>query len=135
METNSRSRKTILIVDDETEIREVLTSVIGLDPQYIVQSVTNGAEALEVIKQIKVDVLITDLAMPKMNGFELLRRLKVMGKKIPTIVLTGHGDKNVVHQLKNYGVSDFLNKPWNNDTLMDSVQRLIIENMEIQKVS
>jgi CheY-like chemotaxis protein len=115
----------ILIVDDEAEIREVLVVAAGQIKNARVSVASNGIEALEILKNSDVQAIITDLAMPHMNGFEFLRRLKVSGKSIPTMVLTGHGDKNVVQQLRNYGVNEFLSKPWDNQVFLITLQKMI----------
>jgi YesN/AraC family two-component response regulator len=110
----------VLIVDDEDEIREL----IGLqleDPERVFHFAANGAEAIEVLSKQKIDLVISDIAMPKMNGFELLRKIKLMGFNTPVIILTGHADSMVANQLRTYSVRSFINKPWNRQDLEDAV--------------
>ncbi|MBL7543635.1 MAG: response regulator [Bdellovibrionaceae bacterium] len=103
--------QSVLIVDDEEEIRDL----IGLqleDPDRTFHYAANGVEAIDVISRTNIDLVISDIAMPKMNGFELLRKIKLLGLNIPVIILTGHADSMVANQLRTYSVKSFINKPW-----------------------
>ena len=114
----------ILIVDDEIDIREILRFALET-PGRLVFEAGNGEEALSVVEKEKIDLILTDLAMPKMNGFELLRKLKMIGKSLPIIVLTGHADSMVANQIRPYGVVHFLTKPWDSDHLDKIVQEIL----------
>lgn len=106
----------ILIVEDEPEIRDLIFLQLEAPEREFLYA-GNGEEALEVLSKNKIDFMISDLAMPKMNGFELLRKIKKFGWVFPTLVLTGHADSLVANQLRPYGVDYFLNKPWNKSEL------------------
>lgn len=106
----------ILIVEDEPEIRELIFLQLEAPGRDFLFA-GNGEEAIEVLSKNKIDFMITDLAMPKMNGFELLRKIKKFGWSFPTLVLTGHADSLVANQLRPYGVDYFLNKPWSKSEL------------------
>lgn len=127
--------KHILIVDDELEIREILSTVVlglhGFEPF----TAANGEEALKIVKNQKIDLLITDLSMPVINGFELLRRLKNLNFQIPTVVLTGHSDHKVMKLLLSFGVNEFLNKPWDNDQLIWVLKKLLVPTGSSEKAS
>lgn len=115
---------TVLIVDDEDEIREL----IGLQledsgRQFIFAA--NGVEAIDVLSKQKIDLIISDIAMPKMNGFELLRKIKLLGLNTPVIILTGHADSMVANQLRTYSVRSFINKPWNRLELETAVSSIL----------
>jgi CheY-like chemotaxis protein len=106
----------VLIVEDEPEIRELIFMQLEApDREFLFAG--NGEEAFDVLSKNKIDFMITDLAMPKMNGFELLRKIKKHGWSFPTLVLTGHADSMVANQLRPYGVDYFLNKPWKKNEL------------------
>ena len=123
----TKASKHILIVDDESAIRDLLLIVINLLGDCHVSQACHGEEALLIVKKGPVDLIITDLAMPKMNGFEFLRRLKNLGHSIPTLVLTGNGDHRVTGMITNFGVSEFLDKPWNNDELLKIIKRILLQ--------
>lgn len=121
----------MLIVDDETEIREILSEVLSeLDLNFF--QAENGLEALDVVKKNSIDLIITDLSMPKMNGFEFLRGLKKSGFNIPCMVLTGHGDKTIALQVKAFGVVEFIDKPFEMEMLINKVSNIM---SSIKKVS
>ncbi|MBL7555457.1 MAG: response regulator [Bdellovibrionaceae bacterium] len=114
----------VLIVDDEDEIREL----IGLqleDPDRHFYFAANGLEAIDILNKEKIDLVISDIAMPKMNGFELLRKIKLLGLNTPVIILTGHADSMVANQLRTYSVRSFINKPWNRAELEDAVSSVL----------
>lgn len=119
------SKPHILIVDDELDIRETLKEIIRIQFDFPVLVGANGNEGLKLIQSHDVAVLITDLSMPIINGFELLRRMKSQGIQLPTIVLTGNADKTILPLLKNYGVSEFLTKPWSNQSLIEIIENLL----------
>lgn len=114
----------VLIVDDEEEIREL----IGLQLENANRSfffAANGVEAIDILTKHKIDLVISDIAMPKMNGFELLRKIKLLGLNTPVIILTGHADSMVANQLRTYSVRFFINKPWNHTELEDAVMSIL----------
>ncbi len=127
--------KHILIVDDELEIREIISTVILGLHGYEVLTAADGEAALNILKNQKVDLLLTDLSMPKMNGFELLRRLKGLGYRIPTVVLTGHSDHQVMKLLSAFGVTEFLNKPWDNDQLIWIIKKILVHHGSCEEAS
>ncbi len=127
--------KHILIVDDEPEIRDIISQVILSLHGFEISTAANGEEALSCIKTHKIDLLITDLSMPKINGFELLRRLRASGFHIPTVVLTGHSDHNVMKLLSAFGVNEFINKPWDNDALIWSLKKILLQKPKSEAAS
>jgi len=77
----------ILIVDDDERQRTALAAMLA-DGDYETQMAADGLEALERLESFDADVIVTDLVMPRMDGFELLRRLKEQGDLTPAIALT-----------------------------------------------
>jgi DNA-binding NtrC family response regulator len=106
-----RVQTRVLVVDDEESQRTALAGMIALWG-YAVETAADGEEALEKLAQHPAHVMITDLNMPRMNGEELLQRLKAEGGGPQTIVLTAHGNLetavNMVHQL---GAFWYVDKP------------------------
>ncbi len=111
---------TVLIVDDEDEIRELIGLQLA-SPERTFLYAANGLEAIEILTKQNIDLVVSDIAMPKMNGFELLRKIKLLGLNTPVIILTGHADSMVANQLRTYSVKSFINKPWKRDELEDAV--------------
>jgi len=103
-------RFTILVVDDERNIREGLREALALEG-YEVAAAADGEEALAVMRREEVDLVITDLRMPKLAGDELLKRLSSDWSAVPVIILTGHGTIESAVQAMRDGAYDFLTKP------------------------
>src|SRR5579864_4430754 len=101
----------ILIVDDDERQRTALAAILS-ESAYDTQVAADGLEALERLTAFNADVIVSDLVMPRMDGFELLRQLKERGDPTPTIALTGFGSMekalSAVHDLKAFW---FLEKP------------------------
>src|SRR2546425_1279912 len=88
----------VLVVDDDSDIREALCAVL-MDEGYAVRSATNGAEALERIAEQHPDVLVLDLLMPVMNGWEVLQSLREASLSIPVIVISALADRSAPYQI------------------------------------
>src|SRR5579864_1920069 len=101
----------VLIVDDDERQRTALAAMLS-DCDFEMQLAANGQEALERLKAFNADVIVSDLIMPGMDGFELLRHLKEHGDLTPAIALTGFGSMEkaltAVHDLKAFW---YLEKP------------------------
>lgn len=109
------SQKRILLVDDEPSIRFVLTAILE-QAGYAVEAAEDGFIALRKIQQAMPDLVITDLRMPNMNGFELLSVIRTRFSKLPTIVISGEFLSveqqgplaDAFFQKGNYALPDFL---------------------------
>src|SRR5579862_2767427 len=115
----------VLIVDDEEQQRSALASII-LARGFAVETAGDGEEALKKLASFSPEVLVTDLMMPRMDGFELLRRKSADGDLTPAIVLTGFGSIDqaisIVHELKAFW---FLEKPVQPNVIVTLLERAI----------
>jgi DNA-binding NtrC family response regulator len=102
--------KRILLVDDDEHSRQSLKQILAEDG-YDVTTCADGAEVLGVMEHSEFDVLITDLKMPKMNGIELLEKVKETKPDIHTIIITAFGETDTYLKAMNVGAADYLNKP------------------------
>lgn len=105
------TKKTVLIVeDDEVLLRALYLLFHGGD--YTVASATNGEEALKMTERLKPDLVLLDLIMPKMNGFDYLKAAKSNPEmqKMPVIVLSNLGDKDDIEKATNLGAKDYFIK-------------------------
>ena len=119
----------ILVVDDEKNIREGLADSLEMDG-YKTACAVNGDEALKLFGKGDIDLVITDLRMPVMDGAELMRRIHTETPGLPVLMLTGHGTiENAVNAMRD-GAWDFLTKPVNLDHLSMLVKRAL-ENREL----
>jgi DNA-binding NtrC family response regulator len=110
------SARTVLIADDETNLRKVLAALLRREG-FSVLTASDGEEALALMERARVDLLITDLRMPKLDGMGLLRRLQDEHKNIPTVVLTAHGTVDLAVEAMKLGAFDFMTKPFDKDEL------------------
>jgi DNA-binding NtrC family response regulator len=123
----------ILIVDDDERQRSALAAVLS-DGDFEVQFAADGQEALERLTAFKPDVIVADLVMPRMDGFELLRRMKEHGDLTPAIALTGFGSMekalSAVHDLKAFW---FLEKPVEPRAFKTLLERAIDFNRSLRR--
>src|SRR5689334_11354697 len=104
-------RKQILVVDDEPNLRRVLSAQLERDG-YDVHTAEDGEQALSVLKEHHLDLIITDLRMPKLDGMELRRRAVAIDDELPVVMITAHGTvDNAVEALKT-GAFDYITKPF-----------------------
>lgn len=126
------SQGKILIVDDDYFFRNLYSEILELEG-YEVESVSSGVEAVEYVKLNDVDLVITDLMMPDMNGQEVLERTKQHNALIDVILITGHGSiESAIAALKS-GAFDYLRKPVNKDELLLSVSRCIAQQRMLEE--
>jgi CheY-like chemotaxis protein/anti-sigma regulatory factor (Ser/Thr protein kinase) len=120
----------ILVVDDEEDVRGTLSEMIeGLDYQVMVAE--NGKEALERIKTEKIDLVITDLSMPKMNGLELIVNSKQINPNIPIAVISAFGNvENTTYALTR-GAFSFIAKPFK----ISQIKELIRKGKQLRELS
>lgn len=116
----------IVIVDDERRIREGLVRHIEkIEGEYQIAGVfSNGREALEYIASHEVDIVITDIKMPFMDGLEVSRVIRAKYPMIKVIILSGYCEFEYARRSMQYGVSDFLAKPVKLDTLKETLEKV-----------
>jgi two-component system NtrC family sensor kinase len=115
-------KKTILLVDDEADLREVLNISLS-DTGYKVMTAENGTQALNILNDNDIPVVVTDIKMPGIDGIELLRKIKSKNPEAEVIMLTGHGDLELAIKSLKHEATDFITKPINDDALEMALQR------------
>lgn len=122
--------KNILIVDDEETILVTLVEWFASahsDWDFNILTATNGVEAMKVMAASKVDLLITDLNMPKMDGFELLTNVMNTNKSLPIIVISAFATPEIKDKVENMGATLFIPKPFSFDDLEEINFREIVD--------
>ncbi|WP_159888413.1 response regulator [Paenibacillus puerhi] len=116
----------IAIVDDEERIRLGLSKVImKASADYeIVGSFANGMDALQNLTHLEVDVVITDIQMPALNGLELIEQLQHIKPALAFVVISGYSEFEYARQALRFGVSEYLLKPVNKQELYSALERL-----------
>ena len=118
--TAPESKQNILVVDDEPQITRVLRTALA-GHGYNVRTASDGDEALEIMREWKPELVITDLSMPNMGGLELCRRIRSkMG--IPIIVLSVRGEEKPKVEALDSGADDYVTKPFNMNELVARVR-------------
>ncbi len=107
----SPERKQILIADDEPNMRRVLAAQLMRDG-YDVHTVDDGASAIETLAEHHIDVVISDLRMPKVDGMGLLKHVMVNHPDVPVIMITAHGTVDTAVEALKLGAYDFVTKPF-----------------------
>ena len=132
MRRELEKRALVLLVDDDEINRYVVTKLLKDD--YRMMAAESGEEAFEILKQQRPDLILLDVYMPRMDGHEVLRRLKSIDAyaDIPVIFLTGAEDENTEVQGFSEGATDFLRKPLQKDVAVQRMNR-IIELSYLQK--
>jgi len=114
----------LLIAEDELDLAEALT-VFFQKNHFSVDAVNDGADAYEYASSGEYDAIILDVMMPKMNGIDVLRRLRAEGIKTPVMMLTAKGMKNDRITGFNAGADDYLPKPFEPDELICRVRAML----------
>lgn len=116
----------VLLVDDDKTIRAGLKSIIAKYAEHfeVVGEAQNGAEALEAVKHLLPDVLITDIKMPVMDGVELIKNLHESGADLKMIVLSGYDEFSYVRECMKYGAVDYWLKPVDKQALKQGLEEI-----------
>jgi CheY-like chemotaxis protein len=118
--------KNILLVDDEIiYLKSLSEGLRQLNRQYNVMLAENGEQALKILNSVKVDVLVTDLKMPVMDGFDLLVRIVKDFPWMQVIVATAFANPDVIRKINALGFTDYIEKPFEFDELVEKVDFLL----------
>lgn len=117
-----RKSPTILLVEDDAENRTAMAKILQ-SAAYDVVEMDNGQSALGHILQNDIDILVTDLRLPVMDGVELLKRAKAAHQEIEVILITGYGTVEVAVEAIKEGAYDFITKPIKKAHLLRTVEK------------
>ena len=118
--------RTILVVDDSTTIRQVITFCLKEVGYQVIEAV-DGKDAMEKLSKNQVNLLLTDLYMPKMNGLELSKEVRASAnhKFIPIIILTTEAQPSLKEEGRSIGVTGWFVKPFEPEQLIKVVKRVL----------
>ncbi len=122
----------ILVVDDDSLVRRSLCEVLSFDG-YSCSNVGDGEEALERLKENSVDIVISDMKMPKMGGLELLKRVKAAYPKVSVIMITGFGSIEGAVVAMREGAVDYITKPIIDDEIKMVIKRIAEERQLLEE--
>jgi response regulator RpfG family c-di-GMP phosphodiesterase len=112
------SQSTVVLVDDEPMVVTALQSFLQLETSYNILTFTSAVEALEVLDDESIHVLVADYMMPDMDGITFFIKARELRPAATRILLTGYADKqNAIRAINEAGLYYYLEKPWDNDQL------------------
>ncbi len=117
-------RNQVLIVDDEPNLRKILSAQLTRDG-YDVLTAEDGEQGLALLKEHHIDLVISDLKMPKVDGMTLLRKALVEDPELPVILITAHGTIDTAVEALKAGAFDFVTKPFDKDEVRQIVQKAL----------
>ena len=130
----------ILIIEDEAAIRRVLKKIISEENEsYKVEEAEDGLGGIEMMTKSDFDLVLCDIKMPKMDGVEVLEKLKKIKPEIPVVMISGHGDLDTAVNTMRLGAFDYISKPPDLNRLLNTVRNaldrkeLVVENKLLKK--
>lgn len=130
--------QTILVIDDERAIRNTLKDILSFEG-FEVEEAADGAEGLEMIKAKDYDCILCDVKMPKMDGIEVLEKVKELKPDVPFVVISGHGNIETAVDAVKKGAFDFISKPPDLNRLLITIRNamdrssLVTETKQLRK--
>jgi len=112
---------TVLIIDDEPKILKILKNLFEQEGFNVIVT-QNGESALEYLFSHDINVIVTDLKMPEMSGMEILKRAKEISDEVQVIIITAYGDVQEKVRAMKSGAFDFIQKPFQMDTILSLVR-------------
>jgi DNA-binding NtrC family response regulator len=113
----------VIIVDDEEMVITSIKAFLQLETDYNVRGFTDPEEAAGYVENNPVDVAVSDYLMPKMNGIQLLKRVKDAQPEASRVLLTGHADKqSAIQAINQVALFQYVEKPWENAQLLLVIQ-------------
>jgi len=121
------TKKQILLVEDDSNLREALTDTLTLNGYQVIEA-EDGQQALLRLQQHVVDLVLSDVQMQPMDGFELLKSIKQKNLNIPVVMMTAYGTIEKAVQAIREGATDYLVKPFESDELINLLEALLPES-------
>ncbi len=116
----------ILIIEDEASIRRVLNKIISEENEtYEVEEAEDGLIGIDMIKKSDYDLVLCDIKMPKMDGVEVLEKVKKLKPEIPIVMISGHGDLDTAVNTMRLGAFDYISKPPDLNRLLNTVRNAL----------
>ncbi len=119
------SEFSVLLVDDDEGVRASIYDILLLFFPTVF-SAKDGKEALKIYKQRRVDIIITDLTMPKMNGFELIKAVRSINPKQKIIVMSAHTETDIIIESIQSGIDGYLLKPLSTNQIFETIEKTVI---------
>jgi len=118
------TRKKILVIDDEPDLL-ILVKELLEEEGYQAFCAPNGADGIHLNEEKNPDLIILDLRMPEMDGMETLRQIRKKDDKVRVIILTGFGSPETIRDAADLNVSEYVNKPFDNEQLIHVISKTL----------
>jgi len=115
----------ILAVDDEPDMLKLLSMIVREKTQHQIVTTNNPLEALEIVKQGSIDMVIADLKMPGLDGSELLDAIREVNKDIPVVIITAFATEEAAAETLEKGGFDFIIKPFRKEQILTTIDKAI----------
>lgn len=127
---------TVLIIDDDDFVREMAKTILKEQLQYEVLEAPSGMDGVDVLIKNKVHLILLDVTMPGWDGFKTLSVIRehVVLKKIPVIMLTASAERESVIKASQYGIADYIRKPFVPEELVSRVSKVVWENWQEESI-
>ncbi len=119
-------KSTILVVDDEDALRTVLSGELA-NEGYDVRTAADGDDAINELEKAPYNLVLLDIKMPRLNGFEVLKFIKEKHNNTKVVMLTGFADLKNAIESKKLGADDFVSKPYDLVDLLTTIERVLNE--------
>jgi class 3 adenylate cyclase len=126
--------QTILVIDDELIVREMIAEALEADGYTVVQAET-GSLALELLTSRQIDIVLSDIQLPDTSGIDLASRIRVQQPGLPIVMVTGMADASKAIDALKLGVSDYITKPFDLNTLSTSIRNILDKEEEKKRLA
>lgn len=118
--------KKVLVAEDSSVIQNLTKKILQMQ-NYEISSVKNGQQVLDALQDQHFDIILMDINMPVMDGMECSRQIRALAdaskSQIPIVAITGNAQNYSIDEFKDAGINDYLPKPLNFDTLVETVKK------------
>ncbi len=128
--SDAGDKKTIMVVEDDEQVRSILVKLVQKNG-YLARTAGDGLEALQVLEELKPDLMIVDIMMPRLDGFDFVKAARFMkeNRSIPIIFLTAKNDAKSMIEGINLGAKFFLTKPFQVPEVVSKIRKALNENV------
>jgi two-component system response regulator FixJ len=126
------SKPVVHVIDDDEAMRESLAFLLDTSG-LVARTYDSAVSFLDQLDDSQAGVIVTDVRMPEMTGLELVKRLKARDVGLPIIMITGHGDVPLAVEAMKAGVVDFLEKPFEEDSLLAAIRSAMAEGAKLDE--
>jgi len=117
----------VLVVDDEDVNIDIICEILGLESDFSIKTVENGEDALKMMNTFKPDIVLLDVMLPGMDGYEVCRRIKKTERyaAVKVLITSSYAMKSELEHGLACGADDYLVKPFDDDDLLERVKKLL----------